>query len=221
MAEIQSWQRQSFAKNASTGPSKMNGKIAGNSTSFHSKIAKPTVHNYADGGEVNYDQGEFAGVDDAVRANKVVYEDDVAPRVATDDEMRAQAPVNDDAASTVKVDAAGGKQSFKQAFAENRKAGNATFEWNGKKFNTEVAEAKPIKMAAPKRAAEAPRSTTLVQDMGKKFAEAEKAAKAIEMRPDAYAGEKARARAAANEARKAYEDAADAQKTGKSVVFKR
>jgi hypothetical protein len=153
MAEIQSWQRQNYSKNASTGPSTMNSKIAGDHIgSMHSKIAKPSVRNYADGGEVEpqYDQGEFAGVDNAVRANKVVYEDDVAPRVATDDEMRAVAPKNDDAASEVKVDGAR-KQSFKEAFAENRKAGNSTFEWNGKKFNTEVATGKQSPRMEAKR----------------------------------------------------------------------
>lgn len=168
MAEIQSWQRQNMSKNGGgqrTGS--LHPKISGNSTSFHSKIAQPTVKNYADGGEVKYDEGEFAGVDDAVRANKVVYEDDVAPRVATDDEMRAQAPVNDDAASEVKVEGAGRKQSFKEAFAENRKAGNATFEWNGKKFNTEVATGKQ----APRMEAKTPAPKAAVNSSGKTFAE--------------------------------------------------
>lgn len=35
------------------------------------------------------------------------------------------------------------KQSFNEAFAENRKAGNKTFEWNGKKFTTDVAGSAP------------------------------------------------------------------------------
>jgi hypothetical protein len=33
--------------------------------------------------------------------------------------------------------------SFSQAFAENRKAGNKTFEWNGKQYSTEMAKAAP------------------------------------------------------------------------------
>lgn len=35
------------------------------------------------------------------------------------------------------------KQSFKEAFAEARRAGGKTFDWNGKKYTTEVAGAKP------------------------------------------------------------------------------
>lgn len=34
-----------------------------------------------------------------------------------------------------------GKQSFKEAFAEARKGGGKTFEWNGKKYTTELAKA--------------------------------------------------------------------------------
>lgn len=34
------------------------------------------------------------------------------------------------------------KQSFKEAFAEARRAGGKTFDWNGKKYTTEVAGAK-------------------------------------------------------------------------------
>lgn len=48
------------------------------------------------------------------------------------------------------------KQSFKEAFAENRKAGNKTFEWEGKKYTTEMAgekKATPKTEAAPKPAA--------------------------------------------------------------------
>jgi hypothetical protein len=41
-------------------------------------------------------------------------------------------------------------KTFKQAFAEARKAGQGTFDWNGKKYNTEMAgEKKPT--AAPLR----------------------------------------------------------------------
>ena len=48
------------------------------------------------------------------------------------------------------------KLSFKEAFAAARGSGDKTFEWNGKKFTTEMA--KP-KAAAPK--AEAPKIKTL------------------------------------------------------------
>jgi hypothetical protein len=35
------------------------------------------------------------------------------------------------------------KQSFKEAFAEARRGGGKTFEWNGKKYSTEMAGEKP------------------------------------------------------------------------------
>lgn len=43
------------------------------------------------------------------------------------------------------------KQSFKEAFAEARKGGGKTFEWNGKKYTTEMAggASKPAPKAAP------------------------------------------------------------------------
>lgn len=44
------------------------------------------------------------------------------------------------------------KQSFKEAFAEARRGGGKTFEWNGKKYTTEMAGEKS---AAPKTAARA------------------------------------------------------------------
>ena len=43
------------------------------------------------------------------------------------------------------------KQSFKEAFAEARRGGGKTFEWNGKKYTTELAGA--AKPAAPRAAA--------------------------------------------------------------------
>ena len=51
-------------------------------------------------------------------------------------------------------EAADKKQSFKEAFAEARKGGNKTFEWNGKKYSTEMAGATPSKAkekAEPKK----------------------------------------------------------------------
>lgn len=48
------------------------------------------------------------------------------------------------------------KQSFKEAFAEARRGGGKTFEWNGKKYSTEMAgEKAPAKVAAPTRTVEA------------------------------------------------------------------
>jgi len=37
------------------------------------------------------------------------------------------------------------KQSFKEAFAEARKGGGKSFEWNGKKYTTELASSAPAK----------------------------------------------------------------------------
>lgn len=167
MAEIQSWQRQSFAKNASTGPSTMNSKIAGNNAGgLHAKIGRPTVKNYADGGAVTDD---FTGYDQAVAANSDNGEWARGENYGdgtTGDERVAQArkPVDTtgaiekmaamtagDTGSEVKIDGVGGgKKSFKDAFAENRKAGNATFEWNGKKFSTEIATGKQAPRMAQK-----------------------------------------------------------------------
>lgn len=48
-------------------------------------------------------------------------------------------------------------QTFKQAFAEARKAGDKTFSWQGKKYTTELAGEK--KAAAPARAAAPEKST--------------------------------------------------------------
>lgn len=150
MAEIQSWQRQNMSKSGGTGPSSMHSKITGNTTNLHSKIGAPTVRNYADGGmvddtanpDVKYSQGEFAGVDDAI-----------AKREAASGEWARGENYGDGTTGQERVDmakapdmaakdepAAPRKQSFKEAFAENRKAGNATFEFEGKKFTTELAK---------------------------------------------------------------------------------
>lgn len=143
MAEKSSWQSQSFAKNASTGPSTMSSKIAGNQIhSMHSKIGRPTVHNYADGGEVNANpfQGDDVDPFSAVRDPET---GSTAPQVAVDDTY------NEDVKQDPKPEAKA--KSFKEAFAENRKAGNSTFEWGGKKFTTEMATSKPAPRAAQKQ----------------------------------------------------------------------
>lgn len=41
------------------------------------------------------------------------------------------------------------KQSFKEAFAEARKGGDKSFEWNGKKYSTAMAGPAPVKEKAP------------------------------------------------------------------------
>lgn len=43
------------------------------------------------------------------------------------------------------------KQSFKEAFAEARRGGDKTFEWNGKKYTTEMSGQKPAATKAPAR----------------------------------------------------------------------
>lgn len=205
MAEIPSWQRQSFAKSASTGPSKMHAKIAGNSHSFHSKIAKPTVQNYADGGMV---QDDVTGVDEAIARNTdngewargENYGDGTtgdervaaarAPVDTTGVEDKIRAMAGGDTASEVKVE--GGKKSFKDAFAENRKAGNSTFEWNGKKFSTDVATAKPAARKAPApQVNTAPAGKTFAEDVAerKKNLSVEKSVERAMARDENYSNE--------------------------------
>jgi len=41
------------------------------------------------------------------------------------------------------------KQSYKEAFAEARKGGDKSFEWNGKKYSTAMAGPAPVKEKAP------------------------------------------------------------------------
>lgn len=172
MAEIPSWQKQSMSKNGGcSAPTQMNPKLlpTGAAAGLHKKIATPsfgmggvvgtmtagkTVRKYADGsiGGVDadnngsfrgYDQGEFAGVD--AQAAKIADENamkqeavgDGSSSTATDAQVRAAA---DEGAAMPK--------SFKEAFAENRKAGNKTFEYNGKSFTTDIASEKPSKTAA-------------------------------------------------------------------------
>lgn len=146
MAEVPSWQRQNMSKSGGNGPSSMHSKITGNTTNLHSKIGAPTVRNYADGGMV---QDDATGVDEAVARNAA---DDANRATATGEWARGE-NYGDGTTGQERVDmakapemavkdepAAPRKQSFKEAFAENRKAGNATFEFEGKKFTTELAK---------------------------------------------------------------------------------
>lgn len=52
------------------------------------------------------------------------------------------------------------KQSFKEAFAEARKGGGKTFEWNGKKFTTEMAGANSPEKASASAPAPVKRTGT-------------------------------------------------------------
>lgn len=139
----------------------MNSKIAGNNaSSLHSKIGRPTVKNYADGGEVS--DGEWARSEN--------YGDGTTgdERVAMARDPEYQEPVKVEAVPESKVESTPIKQSFKEAFAENRKAGNSTFEWNGKKFTTEVATGKAAPRMEAKRPATDSTGKTFAQDMAER-----------------------------------------------------
>jgi hypothetical protein len=82
------------------------------------------------------------------------------------------------------------KQSFKEAFAAARKDGGKTFEWNGKKYTTEMAPAKPknegmsMTRMDPEKAQAAKRQGELevLRDTGLRMAEGERAVKAHKAR---------------------------------------
>lgn len=168
MAEIQNWQKQSMAKNGGcSAPTQMNPKLlpTGAAAGLHKKIATPsfgmggvvgtktagkTVRKFADGGEVQFDQGEFAGVDKAVaeQASGASALADESYGDGTSREQRMEMATGSKSATDDQVRAAADEgaampKSFKEAFAENRKAGNKTFEYNGKSFTTEIAGSKP------------------------------------------------------------------------------
>jgi hypothetical protein len=173
MAEIQNWQKQNMSKNGGcSAPAQMNSKLlpTGAAAGLHKKIASPsfgmggvvgtmtagkTVRKFADGGEVQYDQGEFAGVDKAVaeQASGASALADENYGDGTSREQRMEMATGSKSAASDQVRAAADEgaampKSFKELFAENRKAGNKTFEYNGKSFTTDVASEKPKKTAA-------------------------------------------------------------------------
>ena len=176
------WQKQNFKKSGSSAPSSMHSKIGCGSSTLHSKIAQSPVRKYADGGMV---QDDATGVDEAVARNAA---DDANRATAsgewargenygdgtTGDERVAAAKAPDYKAPAVEAEpeAAPKKQSFKEAFAENRKAGNATFEHNGKKYTTELASSKPAapKASAPAPAARASSAKTFSEDVAERKA---------------------------------------------------
>lgn len=113
--------------------------------------------------------------------------------------------------------------SFKETFAARRKAGDATFEWNGKKYTTDLKKpatsnaASPGVNASPAAAIKAPvASQTLTQKLGGDYAAVKSAADS--MPP----GTSSTARSALNEdaarRQRAYEQAAGAEKAGTSVT---
>lgn len=160
------WQKQNFKKTGSSAPSSMHSKIGSGSSTLHSKIAQCSVRKYADGGMV---QDDATGVDEAVARNAA---DDANRATATGewargenygdgttgDERVAAAKAPDVKSVEAAAEAPAKKQTFKEAFAENRKAGNATFEFEGKKFTTELAKTSAPK-AAPAKPSASPAKT--------------------------------------------------------------
>jgi len=70
------------------------------------------------------------------------------------------------------------KQSFKEAFASARGAGDKSFEWNGKKYTTEMASSKPSKVTdtgdeATRLAARMPKPQLKYQSLQDREIEAE------------------------------------------------
>lgn len=242
MAEKQPWQSQNMKKSGSVaGPSSMNSKITGNS--FHcgnAKVSKPTVRNYADGGMVESEAadkatglkasaGESVGFFERLRMGNIdqpgseAYNRLGAGRAQLD-RMDAEAE-EVRAANRTPAPAKAADAPDMGAFNE---AGSGTV--NDTKPDpapapkpaarkAPVMASKPVasKSAAP---AKAP-SVSLSQRLGKEYAELEGAAQQAVKMPQATPESKARVRKMADDARKAYEAAADAEKTGRSVVLKR
>jgi hypothetical protein len=84
-----------------------------------------------------------------------------------------------------------------------------------------VARKAPVLASKPAAAPAKAKSASLSQRLGKEFSELETAAQNAAKMPDATPESKARVRKMADNARMAYEAAADAEKTGRSVVLKR
>lgn len=204
MAEVASWQRQNMKKGGATGVHSM-----------HSKIAKPTVKHYADGGEVN--KNPFQG-DDVDPFSAVRGEDGGIDR----SKMTDTAPAEPKSESKPAAPAA--RMSFKDAFRAAKDG--STFEWNGKKFKKEYAQASAPRSAAKKAPAKSADSgpapkMSLAQRKGNEFAAMENAARRAESDKNTSPAARKAVRAAADNARKTYQAAADAEKSGRSVVFRR
>lgn len=250
MAEKGNWQSQNMKKSGVVaGPSSMNSKITGNS--FHSgsaKIAKPTVRNYADGGMVESEASDKAAGLNASAGEDVGFfkrltmgniDDPTSEAYARFGAGRAKADrdMESEAAAMKVVDSARAQSAAKASETDLgafNEAGSGVVNDTKPDAPAPVkAAAKPVARkvvsaakaapaAAPKAAsAPAPSKTSLSQRMGKEYAELENAAQAAVKMPQATPESKARVRKMADDARMAYEVAADAEKTGRSVVFKR
>ena len=121
--------------------------------------------------------------------------------------------------------------TFKETFAARRKAGDSTFEWNGKKYTTDLKKpatantTSPRVNASPAATKPAPAeikafapSQTLTQKLGGDYAAVKSAADRMPI------GTSAAARSALNEdvarRQRAYEQAANAEKSATSVTQK-
>lgn len=80
-----------------------------------------------------YEYGRY----EEMQANKDRYE---AESKARDKQMDRDAQEAARELSNITQARKSRSQSFSEAFAENRKAGNKTFEWNGKQYSTEMAK---------------------------------------------------------------------------------
>lgn len=118
---------------------------------------KRKMRRYNGGGMPQYDDAE--GVDAAVAANTDTgewargenYGDNTTPdeRVAQARAPRREATAEEIEAITPKTPEESIKQTFKQAFAAARSAGDKTFEWEGKKYTTQLASAAQAAKPAP------------------------------------------------------------------------
>jgi hypothetical protein len=246
MAEKQPWQNQNMKKSGTVaGPSSMNSKITGNS--FHcgnAKVSKPTVRNYADGGMVESEAadkatglkasaGESVGFFERLRMGNIddpkseAYNRFGAGRAKADRDMESEA------AAMKMVDesrAAPAKAAEPDLGAFNEAGSGVVNDTKPDAPAPVKAAAKPVsrkapvmaaKASAPAKTASKPSGASLSQRMGKEYADLENAAQAAAKMPQATPESKARVRKMADDARKAYEAAADAEKTGRSVVLKR
>jgi hypothetical protein len=66
--------------------------------------------------------------------------------IGTLNKLRGWTETGEESSTRSMAPAAEKKQSFKEAFASARGAGDKTFEWNGKKYTTEMASSKPAKV---------------------------------------------------------------------------
>ena len=241
------WQNQSMKKVGAAAPvNRMNAKLTGGmSSSLHSKICAPTygfggdtgakmarpVLKMADGGMVDTEFGDY---DNAVNANSDNGEwargENYGDGTTGDERVEmARKPVDTSSMKMPTVEdepaereAPAKAMSFKEAFAANRKAGAKTFEWNGKKYTTDIATSKPAaKPAAAPKAETKSSGMSLAQSKGAEYQTMSRIADEAEKNPNASLAAKQAARKNADKARSTYEAAADAEKTGRSVVFKR